>query len=159
MKVIYTYICLTMTIRVSLASQHTLTLNFNILLNDFTSKAYYDPILQQTILKIPRNYSISVDKYIFTLPSAIIIKQSETGVIDVVYENQTYTNIFPIQTNHIDFNVVKVNQQETYIRFTVPAPEVEIEATEVAVEKSTLFKNTLNFNQIGYFTSLERLLL
>jgi len=46
-------------------------INFNILLNDFTSKAYYDPILQQTILKIPRNYSISVDKYIFTLPSAM----------------------------------------------------------------------------------------
>jgi len=66
-------------------------------------------------------------------------------------KTKTYTNIFPIQTNHIDFNVVKVNQQETYIRFTVPAPEVEIEATEVAVEKSTLFKNTLNFNQNRLF--------
>jgi hypothetical protein len=127
------------------------TINFNILLNDFVSKAYYDPVLKMRILKIPRNYSVSVDKYIFTLSSAIIISQSDNGVIDVKYENQTYNNIFPITTNHIDFTVVKVNQQETYIRFQVNAPEVDIEATEVAVEKSTLFKGVLNFNSDRLF--------
>ncbi len=129
---------------------------FNILLNDFVSKATYDPIQKEYILKLPRHLKVTIDKYIFTLTSAIIIRQTDNGVIDVKFENQTFNNIFPITTNYINFNIFKVNQDETYINFDIKLPEIDIEPLELPVEKSKLFKDTITFNpkrQFYYFRS------
>jgi hypothetical protein len=120
--------------------------DFNILLNDFDTKAYFDPVSHDRILQIPRHFKVTIDKYTFTLPSAIIIRKTETGIFDVKFENQTFNNIFPIETNYINFNIYSVNQEETYIYFSVLLPEVDIEATEVPIEKSKSFRNTISFN-------------
>ena len=124
---------------------------FNILFNDFTSKATYDPIQKEYVLKLPRHFKLSVDKYIFTLMSAIIIRLTENGVIDVKFENQDFNNLFPIQTNYINFNMYQVNQNEAYLNFQLRLPEIDIEAIEIPVEKSKLFKNTLTFNPTRLF--------
>jgi len=127
---------------------------FNILFNDFTNKAVYDPIQKEYVLKLPRHLKITVDKYIFTLMSAIIIRKTENGIIDIKFENQTFNNIFPVETNYINFNILKVNQEETYINFDIKMPEVDIEPLELPIEKSKLFKNTVTFNpkrQFYYF--------
>lgn len=119
---------------------------FNILYNDFQTKASYDPIQKEHVLKLPRHLKVTVDKYVFTLPSAIIIRLTETGVLDIKFENQTFNNIFPVETNSINFNIYKVNQNETYITFVLKMPEIDIEPIEIPVEKSKLFKNILTFN-------------
>jgi hypothetical protein len=119
---------------------------FNILFNDFKTKATYDSNTKDYVLKLPRHLKITVDKYIFTLTSAIIIRLTESGIVDVKFENQTFNNIFPVETNYINFNMYKVNQEETYINFTLKLPEVDIEPIEIPIEKSKLFKNTLTFN-------------
>jgi len=119
---------------------------FNVLFNDFKNKAFYDNIQKEYILKLPRHLKIIVDKYIFTLMSAIIIRLTENGVIDIKFENQDFNNIFPVETNLINFNIYKVNQEETYINFEVKLPEIDIESLEIPVEKSKLFKNKLTFN-------------
>lgn len=124
---------------------------FNILFNDFTSKATYDPIQKEYVLKLPRHFKLSVDKYIFTLMSAVIIRLTENGVIDVKFENQDFNNLFPIQTNFINFNMYQVNQNEAYLNFELKLPEVDIEAVEIPVEKSKLFKNTMTFNPSRMF--------
>jgi hypothetical protein len=127
---------------------------FNVLFNDFTNKAHYDPVQKEYILKLPRHLKLTVDKYIFTLTSAIIIRLTENGVIDVKFENQTYDNIFPVETNYINFNILKVNQEETYLNFDLKLPEIDIESIELPLEKSKLFKNKLTFNpnrQFYYF--------
>jgi len=127
---------------------------FNILFNDFTSKATYDPIQKEYVLKLPRHFKLSVDKYIFTLTSAIIIRLTENGVIDVKFENQDFNNLFPIQTNYINFNIYKLNQNETYLNFELKLPEIDIETVEIPVEKSKLFKNNITYNpnrQFYYF--------
>lgn len=122
------------------------TVKFNILLNDFKTKAAYDPIQKEYILKLPRHLKVTVDKYIFTLTSPVVIRLTETGVIDVKFENQDFNNIFPIETNYINFNIYNVNQNESYITFDLKLPEVDIEPIEVPIEKSKLFKNKLTFN-------------
>ena len=119
---------------------------FNILFNDFTSKATYDPIQKEYVLKLPRHLRVNVDKYIFTLPSAVIIRLTENGVIDVKFENQDFNNIFPVNTNYINFNIFKVNQEETYLTFQLKIPEVDIESVEIPIEKHKLFKNTITYN-------------
>ena len=119
---------------------------FNILLNDLTTKAYYDPIDKIYTLKIPRHLKISVNKYIFTLPSGVIIRQAENGVIDVKFEDQVYNTLFPLNTTHINYNIFKVNQSEKYLNFNLKVPEIDIETTEIPVEKSRLFKNNISFN-------------
>lgn len=127
---------------------------FNILFNDFKNKAYYDPIQKEYILKLPRHLKLTIDNYIFTLTSAVIIRLTENGVIDIKFENQDFNNIFPVETNYINFNIFKVNQEETYINFDIKLPEIDIEAVEIPVEKSKLFKNKLTFNpnrQFYYF--------
>lgn len=119
---------------------------FNILFNDFKTKAAYDPVQKEYVLKLPRHLKISVDKYIFTLTSAIVMRLTETGVIDVKFENQDFNNIFPVETNYINFDIYNVNQNETYITFELKLPEIDIEPIEVPIEKSKLFKNKLTFN-------------
>lgn len=119
---------------------------FSILFNDFTDNAYYDPVQKEHVLKLPRHLKVSVDKYIFTMTSAVIIRLTDTGVIDVKYENQDFNNVIPVETNYINFNLVKLNQLETYLNFDLKLPEIDIEAVEIPVEKSKLFKNTVNYN-------------
>lgn len=119
---------------------------FNILFNDFKTKASYDPIQKEHILKLPRHLKISVDKYVFTLTSAVVIRLTEIGVIDIKFENQDFNNIFPVETNYINFDLYNINQNETYITFELKLPEIDIESTEVPIEKSKLFKNNLTFN-------------
>ena len=122
------------------------SVKFNILFNDFKTKAKYDPIQKEYVLKLPRHLKLTVDKYIFTLTSAIIIRLTETGVVDVKFENQDFNNIFPVETNYINFNIYSINQNETYIQFDLKLPEVDIEPLELPIEKSKLFKGTMTFN-------------
>lgn len=120
---------------------------FNILYNDFISKAHYNSDTKEYTLKIPRHTKLNVDNYSFTIPNAIIIKQTETGTITVRYENESFNeNLFPIKTNYINYNLYKFNQEETYIRFDVNIPEVDIEVVEFPVEKSKLFQDTIGYN-------------
>lgn len=127
---------------------------FNILFNDFKNKATYDPVQREHVLKLPRHLKLTVDKYVFTLMSAVILRLTDNGVIDVKFENQDFNNIFPVQTNFINFNLYKVNQEETYLNFELKLPEVDLETVEIPVEKSKLFKNTLTYHpgrQFYYF--------
>lgn len=124
---------------------------FNILFNDFKSKATYDAVQKEYVLKLPRHLKLSVDKYIFTLPSALILRLTEDGVIDVKFENQDFNTIFPVETNYVNFDLFKINQEETYLTFELRLPEVDVESVEIPVEKSKLFKNTLTFNPARKF--------
>lgn len=124
---------------------------FNILFSDFKTRAYYNPDQKEHVLTLPRHLKISIDNFIFTLQASIVIRLTESGVIDIKFDNPAYESVFPIQTNYINFNLTTVNQQETYLNFEVSMPEVDVEAVEVPVEKSKLFKNTLNFNPSRQF--------
>lgn len=126
---------------------------FNILFNDFKSIAVYDPVQKEHVLKLPRHLKLSIDRYSFILTSAIIIRLSENEVIDVKFENQDFNNIFPIQTNFINFNLFRVNQSETYLNFIINLPEVDLDVTEIPVEKSKIFRNILFYpeNKQFYF--------
>ncbi len=124
----------------------TASVKFNILFNDFKNLAYHDTVQNEYVLKLPRHLKVSVDKYVFTMTSAVIIRLTESGVIDVKFENQDFNNLFPVSTNFINFNLMKSNQTETYLCFDLKLPEVDIEAVEIPVEKSKLFQNTLTYN-------------
>lgn len=120
--------------------------DYKILFSDFKTKAKYDPVLREHVLTLPRHLKLTIDNHIFTLQSAIIIRQTENGVIDVKFENQNYGSVFPVTTNFIDFKLTSFNQEETYINFKIHTPEVDLETVELPVEKSKLFKDTISYN-------------
>ena len=120
--------------------------HFNILLNDFKEKANYDPALKDHVLKIPRNSKITIDDYVFLLPTAVIIRLTESGIMDVKFDTKYSDSMFIQGTNFINFNNFKVDNDENYLSFTLRLPEVDVEAIEVPVEKSKLFKNEITYN-------------
>ena len=105
---------------------------FNILFNDFKSKATYNPTQKEHVLKLPRHLKVTIGKYRYLLSSAIIIRQTENNVIDVKFENQDFNNMFPITTNYINFAINKVNQEETYLSFVLKLPEIDIDVYDIA---------------------------
>lgn len=124
---------------------------FNIMFNDFKTKATYDPVSRDYVLKLPRHLKITVSDYVFTLTSAIIIRLTETGVIDVKFENQDFNNIFPISTNYINFVLKAVNQTEQYLSFMLKLPEVDIETADVAIDPSSVVRDYITFNKKRQF--------
>lgn len=120
---------------------------FNILFSDFKTKAYYDPIQKEYVLKLPRHLKVLVNKYVFLLPSAIVIRQTENDIVDVKFENQDFNNIFDIGTKYINFNMLTYRQNETYLNFNLKLPEIDIEPFDVPVDTSAVFKDYIEFNK------------
>ena len=124
---------------------------FNLMFNDFKSKATYDPVTKDYILKLPRHLKLTVSDYVFTLTSAIIIRLTETGVIDVKFENQDFNNIFPVETNHISFVLRNISDTETYLSFALKMPEIDIETADVAIDPSSVVRDYILFNKKRQF--------
>lgn len=119
--------------------------HFNILINDFKEKANFDPRSGDYVLKIPRNSKITIDDYVFLIPTAVIIRLTETGIMDVKFDVVATDVMFDQGTNYINFDTFKIDNDETYLTFTLRLPEVDVEAVEIPVEKSKLFKSYLTY--------------
>lgn len=131
---------------------------FNILFNDFKSKAVFDPLTRDWVLKLPRHLKVTISKYSYLLTSAIVIRMTENEIVDIKFENQDFNNIFPVQTNYINFNFVKVNHEETYLNFVLKLPEVDIEVADAPISNISELKNTISFNpdrQFYYFRAFH----
>lgn len=120
--------------------------HFNILINDFKDKANFDPTSGDHVLKIPRNTKVGIDDYVFLLPTAVIVRLTESGIMDVKFDTTVNDVMFTQGTNFINFNTFKVDNDEKYLSFTLRLPEVDVEAIEIPVEKSKLFKNHITYN-------------
>lgn len=134
--------------------------SFSILYNDFATKAYVDPKTKDRILTIPRNTVVNIENFTFSLPTPIEIRRTEAGIVDVRYNNDFNDDVFPLETDYIDFNVItltnqsvspEVNTMETYLQFTVRLPEVKLETKEIIVEKKKLHKSTFDFSPTRLF--------
>lgn len=119
----------------------------NVLFNDFKTKAYTDPVTRDKVLVIPRNYRISIEDTIYSLPASIKIRMTESGVIDVRFDTSVIDDIFPLSTDYIPFDIINFYQNETYISFTVRIPEVDLEVATIPVTKSKLFKDRINYKE------------
>ncbi|WP_396190425.1 hypothetical protein [Flavobacterium sp.] len=124
---------------------------FNIMFNDFKTKAVYDPSTRDYVLKLPRHLKLKVADYVFTLTTAIIIRLTETNVVDVKFENQDFVNIFPITTNYINFVQRQLNQTDTYLSFMLSLPEIDIETANVAIDPSSVAKDYIVYNSKRQF--------
>lgn len=120
---------------------------FNIMFNDFHLLAHYNAAENEYVLKIPRHLKVMVGSYTYTLSSAIIIRLSQNGVVDVRFENQDYNNIFPVSTNHINFVIRNVNNNEQYIVFELDMPEVDIEVSDFPVDMTSVFTGSVPFHK------------
>ena len=120
--------------------------SFNILFNDFTTHAHYDAQRKEHVFKLPRHLKVTVGAYCFMLTSAVVMRLSESGVVDVRFENQDFNNIFPLRTNHIDFHLKRVNNDEQYISFELQLPEVDIEVSELPLDRTALIRGALSYS-------------
>lgn len=118
---------------------------FNILFSDFKTKAWKDPYSGDYVHTIPRNYQVQVDTYVYTLTAPIVIRLTETGIIDIKIDGAKNDDLFELDSGFVNFEMWSVNQAEEYISFSVKMPEVYLEETEIPVEKSKSFKGHLNF--------------
>lgn len=131
---------------------------FNILFNDFKTKAVFDPITRDYVLKLPRHLKVTISGYSYLLTSAIVIRMTENEIIDIKFENQDFNNIFPVQTNYINFQIIKVNHEETYLNFVLRLPEVDVEVSDAPISNISELKNTISFNkdrQYYYFRAFH----
>lgn len=133
------------------SSPSTGIVRFQILINEFKSRAYKDQRTNDRIVTIPKHFQVEVDGYVFTLPVPIEVRITEDNVIAVSYKSSYADNIFPLFTNQIEFKRYSYNQQETYITFEVEMPEVKLEMNEIPVEKSKLFKGDFTIEKDRYF--------
>jgi hypothetical protein len=128
---------------------------FNILFNDFKSKAYFDPIQREYTFKLPRHLKVKVAQYTYLLTSAVVIRLSSNDVVDVRFENQDFNNIFPVNTNHINFFMKRVGQDEQYIAFELELPEVDIEVSDIPVDLTAVFSGELTYNNTRQYYFLR----
>lgn len=128
---------------------------FNILMNDFMTNAYLDPVSKERTLSVPRHFKVMVGDYVYLMNSAVVIRLSATGVLDVRFENQGFNNIFPVTTNHINYNTYKVNNDEEYLGFSLVLPEVDIEVNDVGIDSTAINKSYLVFNNKRKFYHLR----
>lgn len=128
---------------------------FNIMFNDFQTKAYYDPVQKDYTFKLPRHLKVVVGKYVYLLTSAVVMRLSSNGVVDVRFENQDFNNVFPVNTNHINFSLRNVNNNEQYITFELDLPEVDIEVSDVPVDMTSIFNGELSFHKERKFYFLR----
>lgn len=124
---------------------------FSISHNDYLSKAYVDPVTGDRILTIPRNYSVNIENNIFSTTAPIVIRMTDADVMDIRYKAEEMDNVFPLRTNYIPFETIKLNQQESYTIFDVDLPEIKLEASELITNKSSLLKGSMNFDPSRLF--------
>lgn len=118
---------------------------FNIMFNDFKTKANYDPVLREYVFKLPRHLKVLIGKYVYLLTSAVVIRLASNDVVDVRFENQDFNNIFPVKTNHINYFIKNVGQTESYISFELELPEVDIEVNDLPVDLTSVFSGELTY--------------
>ena len=82
-----------------------------------SKKANFDPRSGDYVLKIPRNSKITIDDYVFLIPTAVIIRLTETGIMDVKFDVVATDVMFDQGTNYINFNTFKIDNDETYLTF------------------------------------------
>lgn len=131
---------------------------FNILFNDFKNKAIFDPVSHDWLLKLPRHLKVTISGYSYLLTSAILIRLTENDIIDIKFENQDFNNIFPVLTNYINFQIIKVNQEETYLNFVLKLPEVDVEVADAPVSNISELKGGISYNknrQYYYFRAFH----
>lgn len=130
-------------------------IEFYILYSDFIKYAHFDPITSFYTFKIPRNLKVKIGKYIFSLTHPIIITKSVNNIINVKFDSSLENDLFPLETNYINFDIYSFNANEKYINFKVRAPEIDIETLEIPLQRSGLIKNTINFNPSRQFYYFE----
>lgn len=120
---------------------------FNIMLNDFLSKAKVDPYNKDKYVVIPRYTNVSIGDYVFTLPASVIVRVTESGIPDVRYDGDVIDDLFPIRTNYIKFYQLAYNQKETYLTFELDLPEIDVSPSTVMLKRGTIVKGDINFKE------------
>lgn len=128
---------------------------FNILYGSFIKNAITDTTTGDLFFKLPRHYKITVGKQVFTLLYPVIIRQTPSGIVDIRFDHSTLSDLQNLSTDYIEYFMINQFNNEKYIVFTLSMLELDIETLEIPVEKSKLFKNSLNYDQNRKFYYLQ----
>lgn len=133
----------------------TAQVTFNVLYNSFKSNAVVDLASGDSTFKLPRHYKITVGLQIFTLLYPVIIRETASGIIDIRYDNSSLSDLQSLSTDFVEYFLINQFNNEKYIVFSLTMFELDIEPLEIPIEKSKLFKNTLNYDANRKFYYLE----
>lgn len=128
---------------------------FNILFSDFSTHAYQDPHTRDYLHTLPKNLTIKIDNYIYSLTAPIVIRLTETGVADIRYIAEERDELFELETGYIDFNLVRNDQGDTFLSFETELPEINLESVEIPLERHKLFKGNMIYSEGRQFHYLK----
>lgn len=94
---------------------------------------------------IPRDTTIEVDGYVFTLLYPIIIRNYDNGSVDIIYDTDKKNPLMMPDTSVIDYTERQSSDGVKVVWLEVRIPQVKIDSTTKAADKSTVFMNKIDF--------------
>lgn len=135
--------------RFSTPAESIFTIVLNV--NDVYNKLVYDPTENSYKATIPRDTTITVDNYVFTLQFPINIRKYDNGIVEISYDTSIDSPLQVLTTNIIDYQVRRDPDQTDWIYFQVPLKQFNISSSIISVQQSKFFSSDINFNDSYYY--------
>lgn len=135
--------------RFSTPAESIFTIVLNV--NDVYNKLIYDSVENSYRATIPRDTTISVDNYVFTLQFPIDIRKYDNGIVEISYDTTIDSPLQILTTNIIDYQVRVDPDGTEWIYFQLPLKQFSISSSIISVQQSKFFSNDIVFNDNYYY--------
>lgn len=129
------------------ASPSTDIFNFFVSFNQFMNRAVRVPGTDYSMITIPRDTRVTVNKYVtFTFQYPINIKYFDSQSLEVSYDNDIESPLQSLKTNIIVSDLVSdPNSNDKWIRFSIPLLQVKINKVSGNVQPGAYFVMNVDF--------------
>ena len=122
-----------------------------VLANDVINKMVYDETEGCHKVVIPRDTSLSVDTYVFTMQYPVVIRKFASGQIQISYDSSITSPLVGLTTNIITPEVRYDTSQVAWIFFKVAVMQYGISSKFFALEKSKYLSESLSYTDTFYY--------
>lgn len=130
--------------------------NFTMMINlsDINKRMVLDKVENCYKVTIPKNTSIVISGIDFTFSYPITIRKRTNGAISVSYDTSEQSPVTTVPTNIIDYDIRKNLDDSSWLFFNLNLFQYNIKTTEFSVNKTSLFKETIPFNDKFYLVRI-----
>lgn len=131
-------------------------MNFNVLYNEFLSKANIEPDTKDKVFVIPRYYQVKVKGLTYTTMAPIEIRRTDDGVVSIRYILETNDPIFEVNQGYIYYETrteffsrpeESQGHNELYLSFDLDLYEIEVSAKTLEVIHAERFSGFFDLPQ------------
>lgn len=119
--------------------------------NDVINKLIYDNVENSYRATIPRDTTITVDDYVFTLQFPIDIRKYDNGIVEISYDTSIDSPLQVLTTNIIDYQVRRDPEEIDWIYFQIPVKQFSISSSITSVQQSKFFSTNVEYSNSYYY--------